>query len=248
MTGRPLLRPRTTVRAAAARPLRRTRDALCGGAGRARRAPRCCVPPCAPPSPDAGRPRRQRTGLGGRRSRRRAHRPAARSASRFLHGRAAAARRGATGMDALFCETTDAARALGFQQAGTPDGVNVPWFRRTGEPVPLPAETSKITFTSGTTGTPKGVCLSAAQQRAVARRARGGDERPRDRTASVAPPAAGAARERRRHLRPDAGWRHMLRSAARRSWRRRCDGIRPPSLSRCDRAVAGAQRDPPARR
>ncbi|MCB1685369.1 MAG: AMP-binding protein [Pseudomonadales bacterium] len=28
-------------------------------------------------------------------------------------------------------------------------------------PVPLPAETAKLTYTSGTTGTPKGVCLSA---------------------------------------------------------------------------------------
>ncbi|MET0679446.1 MAG: AMP-binding protein [Burkholderiales bacterium] len=74
----------------------------------------------------------------------------------------------ATGMDALFCETADAARALGFRQAGTPDGVSLPWYRRPAEPVALPAGTSKITFTSGTTGTPKGVCLSAAQQRSVA--------------------------------------------------------------------------------
>ena len=74
----------------------------------------------------------------------------------------------ATGMDAVFCETADAARALGFRPAGTLDGVRVPWFRRPGELVALPAGTSKITFTSGTTGTPKGVCLSAAQQRAVA--------------------------------------------------------------------------------
>jgi long-chain acyl-CoA synthetase len=74
----------------------------------------------------------------------------------------------ASGMDALFCETADAARALGFRPAGSLDGVSVPWFRRTGEPVALPAGTSKITFTSGTTGTPKGVCLSAAQQRSVA--------------------------------------------------------------------------------
>ncbi len=34
--------------------------------------------------------------------------------------------------------------------------------------VPLPAGTSKITFTSGTTGTPKGVCLSAHNQWQVA--------------------------------------------------------------------------------
>ncbi|RZT97862.1 AMP-binding protein [Rivibacter subsaxonicus] len=34
-------------------------------------------------------------------------------------------------------------------------------------PVPLPAQTAKITFTSGTTGAPKGVCLSAAGLRQV---------------------------------------------------------------------------------
>ncbi len=36
------------------------------------------------------------------------------------------------------------------------------------EPVALPEGTQKITFTSGTTGSPKGVCLSAEQQAAVA--------------------------------------------------------------------------------
>jgi long-subunit acyl-CoA synthetase (AMP-forming) len=75
---------------------------------------------------------------------------------------------GATGMDALFCATAEAARALGFEEAGSLDGAKLPWFRRAGDVVPLPAGTSKITFTSGTTGTPKGVCLSASQQRAVA--------------------------------------------------------------------------------
>jgi long-chain acyl-CoA synthetase len=35
-------------------------------------------------------------------------------------------------------------------------------------PVPLPAGTGKITFTSGTTGTPKGVCLSQDAMQAVA--------------------------------------------------------------------------------
>jgi len=33
------------------------------------------------------------------------------------------------------------------------------WLRFGAEPVPMPAGTAKITFTSGTTGTPKGVCL-----------------------------------------------------------------------------------------
>ena len=40
--------------------------------------------------------------------------------------------------------------------------------RRT-EPAVLPAGTAKVTFTSGTTGTPKGVCLSAGTMLAVAR-------------------------------------------------------------------------------
>lgn len=35
-------------------------------------------------------------------------------------------------------------------------------------PVPMPAGTAKITFTSGTTGAPKGVCLSGAAMQAVA--------------------------------------------------------------------------------
>jgi long-subunit acyl-CoA synthetase (AMP-forming) len=39
---------------------------------------------------------------------------------------------------------------------------------RDAQPVAVPVGTSKITFTSGTTGAPKGVCLSAMQQRAVA--------------------------------------------------------------------------------
>jgi long-subunit acyl-CoA synthetase (AMP-forming) len=41
--------------------------------------------------------------------------------------------------------------------------VRLPW-----EPVPMPAGTSKVTFTSGTTGTPKGVCLDADGMRKVA--------------------------------------------------------------------------------
>jgi long-subunit acyl-CoA synthetase (AMP-forming) len=74
----------------------------------------------------------------------------------------------ATGMDALFCASTAAAGALGFGPAGALDGVSIPWLRRADEPALLPAGTSKITFTSGTTGTPKGVCLGAAHQRVVA--------------------------------------------------------------------------------
>jgi len=77
----------------------------------------------------------------------------------------------ATGMDALLCALPGVAHALGFAPADALPGVALSWFRRTAGPLALPVlpdGTSKITFTSGTTGTPKGVCLSASQQRAVA--------------------------------------------------------------------------------
>lgn len=41
-------------------------------------------------------------------------------------------------------------------------------LRLPGTPVPMPAGTAKITFTSGTTGAPKGVCLSGDAMRQVA--------------------------------------------------------------------------------
>lgn len=43
------------------------------------------------------------------------------------------------------------------------------WIRAAAEPSPLPAGTARLTFTSGTTGTPKGVCLSADSVLSVAR-------------------------------------------------------------------------------
>jgi long-subunit acyl-CoA synthetase (AMP-forming) len=67
----------------------------------------------------------------------------------------------ATGMDALLCESPQLALTLGFRQGEL-------WFTRDAQPTALPEGTAKITFTSGTTGTPKGVCLGAAQQRALA--------------------------------------------------------------------------------
>lgn len=73
-----------------------------------------------------------------------------------------------TGMDALLCDAPGLAHALGFAAAGSLSGTTLPWYRREVAPVALPAWTAKITFTSGTTGTPKGVCLSRAQQRKVA--------------------------------------------------------------------------------
>jgi long-subunit acyl-CoA synthetase (AMP-forming) len=67
----------------------------------------------------------------------------------------------ASGMDSLF------GRLPGFEPAGDLEGL--PWSRRSAEPVaPLPG-VSKITFTSGTTGSPKGVPLGTEQQWAVAR-------------------------------------------------------------------------------
>lgn len=67
---------------------------------------------------------------------------------------------------------TPAQRAHALQAAGvdtllTPQGVErLPFGRGAG--LPLPKGTAKITFTSGTTGTPKGVCLAAAAMDAVA--------------------------------------------------------------------------------
>jgi long-subunit acyl-CoA synthetase (AMP-forming) len=70
----------------------------------------------------------------------------------------------ASGMDGLFCADASVAAQLGFAAAGTLDGLA--WFRRRAEPH---VRASKLTFTSGTTGTPKGVALSARQQWGVAR-------------------------------------------------------------------------------
>jgi acyl-CoA synthetase (AMP-forming)/AMP-acid ligase II/pyrroloquinoline quinone (PQQ) biosynthesis protein C len=70
---------------------------------------------------------------------------------------------GASGMDALYTQSPATARALGFEPAHS-EG----WYRRDAAPVALPEGATKITFTSGTTGTPKGVCLGAAQQHALA--------------------------------------------------------------------------------
>jgi long-chain acyl-CoA synthetase len=55
----------------------------------------------------------------------------------------------------------------GFEAAGELEGLA--WWRRGAAPARLPRGISKITFTSGTTGTPKGIPLQASQQWAVAR-------------------------------------------------------------------------------
>jgi long-subunit acyl-CoA synthetase (AMP-forming) len=67
-----------------------------------------------------------------------------------------------TGMDSVL-----GAPLPGFQSAGTIE--DIAWWRRAALPAALPRGSSKVTFTSGTTGTPKGVALRAARQWAVAR-------------------------------------------------------------------------------
>ena len=74
----------------------------------------------------------------------------------------------ASGMDALLGDSPEAARTLGFGAPASIEGSTLGWFRRDAAPVALPEATTKITFTSGTTGAPKGVCLGAAQQHALA--------------------------------------------------------------------------------
>lgn len=67
----------------------------------------------------------------------------------------------ASGMDSLF------GRLPGFEPAGELAGL--PWSRRPAEPAALLPGTAKITYTSGTTGAPKGVQLGLPAQWAVAR-------------------------------------------------------------------------------
>ena len=68
----------------------------------------------------------------------------------------------ASGMDYLF-----GGALPGFEAAGEAEGIA--WWRREAEPAALQPAAAKITFTSGTTGAPKAVRLSAAQQWTVAR-------------------------------------------------------------------------------
>ena len=77
-----------------------------------------------------------------------------------------------TGIELLFCADAQRARALGFErQSPNPSGLLT--FERSDDIHPGSSPSSeaiqKITFTSGTTGCPKGVCLTADQQLATAR-------------------------------------------------------------------------------
>ncbi|GAA4332211.1 AMP-dependent synthetase/ligase [Variovorax defluvii] len=75
----------------------------------------------------------------------------------------------AAGVDTVL--TLPALAARWPQAPSTPcevAGTMLACVRLPAEPVPMPAGTTKITFTSGTTGTPKGVCLSADAMRSVA--------------------------------------------------------------------------------
>ena len=75
----------------------------------------------------------------------------------------------ASGMDAIFTMAASQAQALGFGDATTVQGIDMPLLRRNGQGgAGFPPGTAKITFTSGTTGDPKGICLDARSQWEVA--------------------------------------------------------------------------------
>jgi long-subunit acyl-CoA synthetase (AMP-forming) len=83
---------------------------------------------------------------------------------------------GAAGVDTLCLMPAAAtlagprARPLALTAAGADAGLDdAVWLRLPTSPVAMPPGTAKITFTSGTTGQPKGVCLGAAGMAAVAR-------------------------------------------------------------------------------
>lgn len=68
----------------------------------------------------------------------------------------------ATAADALLTDQPERIDrlGLGFIGVGAWNGLN--FMKRKVEAAPLPAGTAKVSFTSGSTGSPKGVCLSAA--------------------------------------------------------------------------------------
>lgn len=75
----------------------------------------------------------------------------------------------AAGVDTVLTLPALAARWAGAPtEALTVAAQPLAMLRLPGTPVPMPAGTAKITFTSGTTGAPKGVCLSGEAMRRVA--------------------------------------------------------------------------------
>lgn len=74
-----------------------------------------------------------------------------------------------SGCAALFCAEPQQAAALGFDIATACGGPLTLCEAAAARPAPALAGTQKITFTSGTTAAPKGVCLSTAQQWQLAR-------------------------------------------------------------------------------
>lgn len=74
----------------------------------------------------------------------------------------------AAGVDTLLTHPALAAQWPVPHEPCTVAGQPLAWLRLPAMPVVLPPGTAKITFTSGTTGAPKGVCLSAAGMAQVA--------------------------------------------------------------------------------
>lgn len=68
----------------------------------------------------------------------------------------------AAGADALLTDRPASVWALGLGFEATGSWCGLALMRRVAPPVVLPAGTAKVSFTSGSTGSPKGVCLSAA--------------------------------------------------------------------------------------
>jgi len=67
-----------------------------------------------------------------------------------------------TGADAMLTDQPGRVEALGLGYTSVGAWRGLAWMRRECSPVDLPLGTAKVSFTSGSTGAPKGVCLSEA--------------------------------------------------------------------------------------